>query len=239
MEQVESRSTIDIDASGLPIRIIHAKDPYLPLTIAQMMVIPRAGEIIHFRLDGRALFGAVAWVNHYPGNELFQIEVAVDFENKPMSLGGEESPDILTKIVDFNSRLYEKAASHNNVMMLAGYAGLFAIWGFIKDYLSQNATLWIGLLTGISLILFVLFELISTYKRSRSYIRFVEVSKKKPNDFLVAFSELQREENNSLGSAVIIWRLFFFPTVLTGFSATILLLVNVLLKLTLKQSWPN
>src|SRR5229473_781460 len=54
---------------------------------------------------------------------------------------------------------YEKANAYTNLIILAGYAGLFALWQFTKDNLSRTQVLVSALLTLTSITIFVLFEI--------------------------------------------------------------------------------
>jgi len=56
------------------------------------------------------------------------------------------------------SHLYQKAGSYTNLVMLAGYAGIFGIWQFTHELLSRRVTMWVALLISLSLMLFVGYE---------------------------------------------------------------------------------
>ena len=66
-------------------------------------------------------------------------------------------------VVDIQIRIiagaYEKANAYTNLIIVAGYAGLFALWQFTKDNLSRRQVIISGLLTITSLAIFVLFEI--------------------------------------------------------------------------------
>ncbi len=168
-------------------RLIHDKAPFIPLGTLSLAGVPRKGDSIGFTFDGKFHMPSVSWVNWYPGHNEYDVEIAVDLLGAPESIGSGTQVDSqaeLAKIVELNARIYEKAASHNNVMMLAGYAGIFAIWGFVKDFLSKGASLWVAILLGISLVLFVIFELISMYMRSRPALKFAKIPISNAEDYL-------------------------------------------------------
>lgn len=223
-------------------RIIHDKAPFIPLGTLSLAGVPRKGDSIGFTFNGKFHIPSVSWVNWYPGHNEHDVEIAVDLLGAPENGGTDAQVDSqaeLAKLVELNARIYEKAASHNNVMMLAGYAGIFAIWGFVKDFLSKNSSLWIAILLGISLSLFVLFELISMYMRSRPALKFAKLPISNADEYLAALPAFQSDMNKQVLAAVFVWRLLFYPTVLAGFAAAILLMLNVIWRLADYPSWPT
>jgi hypothetical protein len=221
-------------------RVIDDREPFLPLGILLLVGVPRKGDAIGFTLEGKFQVRFVSWVTWYPGREEYDVELAVDLLGEPANTGAQEdSHAVMAKTVEFNARIYEKAASHNNVMLLAGYAGIFAIWGFVKDFLSKNASLWIAILIGSSLLLFVVFELIGMYLRARPAFKFAKISKKSPDEYLAALPEFFNDMNKQSLAAVLVWKVLFYPTVVAGFSAAILLMVNVFRRLADYPSWPS
>src|SRR6266700_379417 len=70
---------------------------------------------------------------------------------------------------------YEKANAYTNLIVLAGYAGLFALWQFTKDLLSRTQVLTAALLILTSIIIFVLFEIYKAHYTSRLLRRYLRV----------------------------------------------------------------
>lgn len=106
---------------------------------------------------------------------------------------------------------YDKAASYTTVIVFGGYAGFFAIWQLSKDYLSKEQALWSALLIMISLLSFVLFEVVKMVMVSRSIFAKVAVIAKTPevrNDpirLLKALNELDQLQNAGLGRFHKFW----------------------------------
>lgn len=221
-------------------RLILDRAPFVPLGTLSLPVLPREGDLLALQIDGRPAMAKVSWVNFHLGREPSPIDVAVTFDGAQPKAGNLiAQEEAIKKLMDFNTRLYEKASSHNNAMMLAGYAGLFAIWGFIKDFLSQNAALWIGLLTGTSILLFVIFELTSMYFRSIPFVRYAKANGKNPASILDQLPELDSRNAVTASRAAVFWQVIFYPTVICAFAAAALLMTNILLKLSNMSAWPT
>src|SRR5258708_28488103 len=83
----------------------------------------------------------------------------------------DETRRIIDSVVDIQIRIiagaYEKANAYTNLIIVAGYAGLFAVWQFTKDNLSRKQTLISALLIIVSLAIFVIFEIYKAHYTSR------------------------------------------------------------------------
>lgn len=62
---------------------------------------------------------------------------------------------------------YDKMTAYTNLLMVAGYAGFFALWQMSKDFLTKTETLSAALLTLISLGVFVIFEIYRALEQMR------------------------------------------------------------------------
>ena len=106
---------------------------------------------------------------------------------------------------------YDKAASYTTVIIFGGYAGFFAIWQLSKEYLSKGQALWAALLIMISLLSFVLFEVIKMVVVTKSIFRKVAVLNSPPevrNDpgrLLAALNELEQMQSAGLGRFHKLW----------------------------------
>jgi hypothetical protein len=67
---------------------------------------------------------------------------------------------------------YEKMTAYTNLLMVAGYAGFFALWQMSKDFLTKTETLSAALLTLISLAIFVFFEIYRALEQMRLLRRY-------------------------------------------------------------------
>ena len=119
----------------------------------------------------------------------------------------------------------EQAKSYSNIIMFGGYAGLFAIWNFTKDDLAKWQSLTVGLLTIISIFIFVIFELISTWLRGRqantlmAQLREAEGLHKWPEEY-------GKSEQEIMTKYMKAWPYFFFCSVIAGAGAAVILIYS-------------
>ena len=62
------------------------------------------------------------------------------------------------RIIEIHSKLFDKASSYSNLILLGGYAGAFTIWNYTKPQLPLKANIVSAILLGISLAVFIWFE---------------------------------------------------------------------------------
>jgi hypothetical protein len=126
--------------------------------------------------------------------------------------------------------IYSSASTYSNLIMLGGYAGVFALWQLTKNHLSKQATLITAFLMSISILLFVGYEIYKMIHHSwffrrlnKLLISYIKESER-IDAWKIAWQEYSRLESR-------VWIFFLVPTVLTGFGAGILLLNNYLINL--------
>ncbi len=76
---------------------------------------------------------------------------------------------------------YEKANAYTNLIILAGYAGLFALWQFTKENLSRTQVIVSALLTLTSITIFVLFEIYKAHFTSRQLRQYADIVQQPQN----------------------------------------------------------
>ena len=117
---------------------------------------------------------------------------------------------------------YEQAKNYSNIIMMGGYAGLFAIWGFTKSNLDKWQSVSAGLLALFSVLIFVLFELYGLWLRSTqtfsllNQLQKAERLDKFPDDY--GKQELKRFE-----ILAKLWPFFFFSAIATALLAALIL----------------
>ena len=108
--------------------------------------------------------------------------------------------------------------AYTNIIILAGYAGFFAIWNFTKPQLSNEQILWSALLMCISLMSFVAFEIYGMILRSKSFLGLTKVIND-PKQFVTL---LKGHNENEQSRAIIfgrVWIIGLFISVASGFIA--------------------
>lgn len=121
------------------------------------------------------------------------------------------------------SHIYQKAISYTNLIVLAGYAGIFGIWQHTREILSKQTTIWVALLTSCSIIIFVGYEV---WKMIAEAIFIRRINKVIEENIALqerlavwqqVFTEYARKQSK-------IWVFFLVPTLLFGFSAAFILI---------------
>lgn len=105
---------------------------------------------------------------------------------------------------------YDKAASYTTVIIFGGYAGMFALWQLSKEFLSKEQALWSALLVLVSLLSFVLFEVLKMILVTRSVFKKLAVLRAPgvrgdPQRLLAALTELEESQHAGLGGFLVAW----------------------------------
>lgn len=126
--------------------------------------------------------------------------------------------------------IYDKANTYTNLIMIAGYAGFFALWQMTKDYLGRKQTLSSALLMLISVVVFVVFEIYKAHYTSRILRRYQQALSRPENKIGLAamvetMNTFERDERDSALHFVTFWNLSFWVTTITGLGAGVILVV--------------
>lgn len=110
------------------------------------------------------------------------------------------------------SALYDRAAAYTNLIIVAGYAGFFAVWGSVKSDLSKSEMLASAFCLSFSLMVFVFWEILVMLYTSRTLGNLNKTLQAPPQDF-----EKQLEKHNVLVAkrAVSIRRIWYGILLLT------------------------
>lgn len=119
--------------------------------------------------------------------------------------------------------VYEKTSAYTNLVMIGGYAAMFAIWQLVKAHLSNGQELLIATLVTSSIILFAGFEVFKMISHALFFRRLYKIissnipDHERPQSWLIAWKDYSAKESR-------VWVYFLVPTVITGFSAAFTLL---------------
>lgn len=131
--------------------------------------------------------------------------------------------ELLNAQKELTAHTFDKAQAYTNVVLLAGYAGFFAIWSFIKPDITKEQVFWSGLLIALSLTAFMLWEIYGSFYRSRSLLGLAKAVNN-PAKFHELLEQHKIDEHARIIRFGRIWVVVFGFTVLTGFSAIGILL---------------
>lgn len=145
-------------------------------------------------------------------------------------------------VADIQSRLFDKAVTYSNLIMAAGYAGGFTIWGNIKEQLPACANIWIALLLGISLSIFVFYQV---WKMASHVLHFLSVREILRDNlslgqFFKKYNEFQKKtERSSFRSSILYGSICFVLCVLPALGALGLLFYNLTATVAVWPMWPH
>jgi 4-amino-4-deoxy-L-arabinose transferase-like glycosyltransferase len=143
-------------------------------------------------------------------------------------------------VIDVNAKLFDKGQSYSNIIILAGYAGAFAIWTNTKSSLPAKANIAIAALLGLSLCVFVLFEIYNMFRRhnvSNRYAKLLNVTSDK--EFFENFQTYMDAEHASLSRLMPAWRIALVFTIVPALMAVALLFYNYFAILIGWPPWPS
>jgi hypothetical protein len=131
--------------------------------------------------------------------------------------------ELLNAQKELAAHTFDKAQAYTNVVLLAGYAGFFAIWSFIRPDITKEQVFWSGLLIALSLTAYMLWEIYGSFYRSRSLLCLAKAVNN-PDKFHELLEQHKLDEQARIIFLGQIWVVVFGFTVLTGFSAIGILL---------------
>ena len=97
-------------------------------------------------------------------------------------------------LIKIGSAMYEKSSAYANVIMAAGYAGLFAVWSLTKSLLQPADVRWIAVCLIFSIAVFVMWELTKMIGAARVNENFAALAKPgvTPQQIGAALERIQR-----------------------------------------------
>ena len=124
---------------------------------------------------------------------------------------------------------YERSEKYTNIIILAGYAGIFSMWSLIKNYLDKDIVLISALMIGVSLTTFIIWEVFKMFVSAAQCKKISEIlyQNKKPSLIqkdLQDFSVKVRNLNNRIHS--FWWIIVLIITILFGFGGGLLMLLD-------------
>jgi len=142
----------------------------------------------------------------------------------------EELQEFIQKQKEIVISSYEQAKNYSNIIMMGGYAGLFAIWSFTKSYLLCWQVMTVGLLSLVSVLTFVLFELYGVWLRGTQTTNLINQLQKaeKLASFPADYGKQELERSQTLAK---VWPFFFFTALGTALLAALILAWSFVIKL--------
>ncbi|MEQ1714749.1 MAG: hypothetical protein ABL907_01975 [Hyphomicrobium sp.] len=145
----------------------------------------------------------------------------------------------------------ERAKSYTTLVISLGYAGMLTVWNFTSELVPDKVKALTGIMAGISLVSFVIFEVLKMFVMQRNAVLRFRLLGPRPSfedaEGVHRFAEALRQRREEFYDSkaattqwlVALWPFFFYPSVILGFGAMFLLLYNLLAHLTgLVKFWP-
>jgi len=127
------------------------------------------------------------------------------------------------------SAAYDKAVAYTNLVIVAGYAGLFALWHLTNEHLSKKQALWSALFLLISLTVFVLFEVYKAFYTGTMLRGYVDIVNDPKNQSslakMIAEIDTYKIKDQKRGLRFVRgWLIAFMVTTVTGVASAVILL---------------
>ena len=139
-----------------------------------------------------------------------------------MAMDKEELQEFIQKQKELVISTYEQGKCYSNIIMMGGYAGLFAIWNFTKSNLACWQSMVVGLLALFSVFTFVLFELYGIWLRTTQTFNLISQLQKaeKLGSFPADYGKQELKRSETLAK---VWPFFFFTALGTALLAAFIL----------------
>jgi hypothetical protein len=122
----------------IPVKVIDSRPPFAPLATLVLNVVPRPGDGITIDLAGRRVGYKVDFVNVDPYDAFAHVTLGCS-PNQPAAASGQVDPAKINEFIQSQDQAFQKLEAYSKTIIVLGYAGLFALWGFVKDHLSHHA----------------------------------------------------------------------------------------------------
>ena len=135
----------------------------------------------------------------------------------------DERVEVLIRVT---SAQYDKAMAYTNLIILAGFAGFFAVWSSMKDHLSSMEMFASALCITISLTAFIFWEVLGMLVRSKSMKAVLLVLNAPPGEFSRAMAKHQNLEQHRNILMFRVWNVILVITVAPALVAAGLLIFS-------------
>lgn len=142
---------------------------------------------------------------------------------------------------DITIKVFERSASYNNVILVAGYAGAFTIWSFTRPQLTDKANIAVALSLLVSLSAFIVFEVVKMAMTGRLIKKKLKVfqSAITIEGRMKALKDIEESNASVLAAFHGYWAVTMFITVVSAGIALGLLAYNFVAVLAGLPRWPG
>ena len=139
--------------------------------------------------------------------------------------------DVIDALIKVESASFERAIAYCNIIIVAGYAGAFALLSATKNQISIQTLITVALLLGFSLMVFCIWEIIKMFfytNKTKKTISIIE-SNLSGSAFLEKREQIEQEQRRSILSMNKWWHIVLSLTIIPAFTAIACLFYNYIL----------
>ena len=188
-------------AGLITVKLIDGRHPFPILAVYRLLAVPRPGDLINIDIQGRRPSYRVMWVNFDPSDTISHVTLGCLPNEIAGSAGQADEAKLKERMDDFiksQLQIFDKLDAYSKAIMLGAYAGLFAIWSFAKDGLTARTTEWVAILAGISLLIYISWEIVGMVSRAVRHHQFNPLINKSPSEFFKALDDLRLTERSRM-----------------------------------------
>ena len=112
------------------------------------------------------------------------------------------------------AKAFDKATAYTNVIIIAGYAGAFTIWANTKTQLTPYTNVVVATALGLSILMFVGWEIYSMIIRSAQFLRRSQIINSTASDQLLKkLADMRSQEVKFVARQMPIWIIVLCITV--------------------------
>jgi len=241
-KKASQENNIDLEKC-IRILVTDAEEPFAQLAFLRLQAVPRPGDMIDIFVGPKIVTYSVNYVNFNPYEQRCHITVGCKFVPSPRAQinAGSVPLDLkerMEQVTKSSLQVYEKAQAYTNAILLAGYAGVFGLWSFAKGSMTGRATNWVVLSAGVSLLMFISWEIVQMVWRAIAAEKFVKLVDKSPQEFFELLSVQEAGNRRDSARQMLVWKCVLIPTVVSAYLAAIMLIFNAAANIFGLTQWP-
>jgi hypothetical protein len=221
------------------VHLLDARPPCPVLAEYVLVSVPRPGDLIKVMIgNNRFAVYKIEFVNFDPFNKV-QIALGCTVsDNTGHELDDNKMKERMDAAVKSQIQIFDRAQAYSNAIVVAGYAGIFGVWTFTKGTLTPHATDLIAILIGVSLLLYISWEIYSMVIRAVTANRYFKLISKSPMEYFKLAAEYEADARSVSAHTMVIWKSILFPTIGTAYLGALLLLYNAAARMLGLPQWP-
>ena len=144
-------------------------------------------------------------------------------------------------LVEIHASQFSSGAAYTNLVSIGGYAGVFAIWNFVRPNLSAHAMVLVAALLAVSLMTFIFWNVFQMiWLASTRFSWTSTLQGLPPKDFIDKYVALEEEQKRQMfGWYIKLWAIALIVSISTALIAMLLLIYDCGAELLGFPQWPR